>query len=535
MNDDQKQPRRNLFAWLGAAGIILFLLVQVLPSTSEAFFGNSSEKVIPKSAAERTAADFARRQFDQAPLKMETVYQSDSLFYGYLEKTKLTKAYDKKYDVKFPTDTYQVNADMPGGGTLFVYIHMEHGNIVGWNRVPDPQPAKAPGAGESRDAAVKFAVSQGFKANALSVKREDANNGTVWLNVNGYSAGDAKLTLQIRTERTADGRIRVAGYKPAFTVPQSYSSYVDAQERLAGKLSFIGSLLMSLVMFILAIIYAVLYRRNTSFVRGLVMAVLFLGMYTANNFNMKDALLASFGEDPDAALQAAVAVGFTCFLTAGMALAAYFSLVAGDGLWRSMGRSLWPRAAAPGYAGHVWSSMKLGYLFAFMLLGLQTIIFIVLMNATGAWSTTDVTQSPYNFAYPWLFPLLAWCAAISEEAVYRLFGIALLRKWFKNTFVAALIPTVIWALGHVTYPIFPSTTRLIELTIIGLILSGLMLRYGFMTVLFAHAVMDSVMMAVSLIFLGGAGNIVMGAVYAVLPAVIAWVIARFARWRYRTA
>jgi membrane protease YdiL (CAAX protease family) len=121
---------------------------------------------------------------------------------------------------------------------------------------------------------------------------------------------------------------------------------------------------------------------------------------------------------------------------------------------------------------------------------------------------------------------MAWCAAISEEAVYRLFGIGLLKKWFKNTFVAALIPTIIWALGHVTYPIFPSTTRLFELTIIGLAFSFMFVRYGFITVLFAHAVFDSIMMAISLMFMGSAVNILTGIIYILLPIPIAWSI----RW-----
>jgi ABC-type bacteriocin/lantibiotic exporter with double-glycine peptidase domain len=51
-------------------------------------------------------------------------------------------------------------------------------------------------------------------------------------------------------------------------------------------------------------------------------------------------------------------------------------------------------------------------------------------------------------------------------------------------------------------------------------------RYGFITVLFAHAVFDSIMMAISLMFMGSAVNILTGIIYILLPIPIAWSI----RW-----
>jgi hypothetical protein len=148
---------------------------------------------------------------------------------------------------------------------------------------------------------------------------------------------------------------------------------------------------------------------------------------------------------------------------------------------------------------------------------------------TGAWSTTDVSQSAYNMVSPLLLPVMAWCAAISEEAVYRMFGIALVERLVKNRFVAILVPTVIWAFGHVSYPIFPSTTRLFELIVIGFVFAAIFLRYGFITAVFAHAIFDSILMSSSLMLMGGSLNIAAGLFYIALPALIAWLI----RWRHR--
>jgi hypothetical protein len=123
---------------------------------------------------------------------------------------------------------------------------------------------------------------------------------------------------------------------------------------------------------------------------------------------------------------------------------------------------------------------------------------------------------------PAVFPLLAWSAAISEEAVYRLFGIAFFLKLVRNRFAAVLLPSIVWALSHTQYPIYPVYTRLVEVTIIGLIFGFAFLKYGFMTVLFAHATMDSILMGLSLIDMGDLLHSLTGTFYLIVPALIGW-------------
>ncbi|WP_242403816.1 CPBP family glutamic-type intramembrane protease [Paenibacillus pini] len=62
----------------------------------------------------------------------------------------------------------------------------------------------------------------------------------------------------------------------------------------------------------------------------------------------------------------------------------------------------------------------------------------------------------------------------------------MMKKIVRNTFIACLIPTLIWALGHTLYPIYPVISRPIELTIVGLIFSLIFLRHGYITVMFSH-------------------------------------------------
>ena len=319
----------------------------------------------------------------------------------------------------------------------------------------------------------------------------------------------------------------VTVFRPEFHVPAAYTAYTDSQDKLGTKLSTLGNLLPSAVLFVLAIICAIVMRARGSFRRGWAISSLFFLFYAINNINSLDGIRALYGNKLGSETAAIVQLIITMVFTFLIALSAYFSLVAGDRLWRSLGRRLWPSGREAGYGDQAWSSMKLAYIMAFGLLGLQSVILLGLSAFTGAWSTTDVTQSPYNLAAPWLMPLLAWCAAIQEEAVYRLFGIGLLMKWLKNPVIACLVPTVIWALGHVTYPIYPSTTRLIELTIIGLLFCVIFLRFGFFTAVFTHAIMDSVLMSSSLFFLGGVGNWIMGIIYIAAPVGVAWAMKKY--------
>jgi hypothetical protein len=81
-------------------------------------------------------------------------------------------------------------------------------------------------------------------------------------------------------------------------------------------------------------------------------------------------------------------------------------------------------------------------------------------------------------------------AAFSEELTFRLFSINLGKKFLKNTFLAVLIPALIWGFGHSTYPVFPMWFRGLEVTCLGLFLSFIYLRYGIIPVIVAHYLFD---------------------------------------------
>jgi len=531
------EPRWNVIYGWGAVALIIFILIQIVPSTMGSLSSDAYD-VIGKSEAEREVSAFIRDTFGETPLDAAAVHQSQRVLYGYLAKEKLIDNYEKQYGDDYPTDTYQVEVRSNTASdrferVRFVHVHMKTGEIIGWNEVKDG-PKRA---GEDLTfsaaslAAVAFAEEQGLRREELQVRGLPERDGTVVIDVAGAKIGESKLAIHVRAKEAADGTISIVEYKPVFEAPARYTEYVDRQDRIAGLLTFIGYLGMTFVLFILSIVYAAMTRRHTSFLRGLLLTGVFFAFYCVNNANIYDGIRASFGEVASARAMTDFGIALQMGITAAMAASVYFALVGGDGLWRQMGRNLWIRRGEQGFGDHTWQSMKIGYWAAFIFLGLQSIILLVLERGFGTWATSDVTQSPLNFGYAWIFPLLAWCAAISEEAVYRLFGIALFRKWFKNSAAAAVIPTIVWALGHVAYPIYPWSTRLIELTVLGLLFCYLFLKFGFAAAVFTHAIVNSILMSMSLVFLGGATNIIAGIVYVILPVGIAWAIRYWDRTR----
>lgn len=508
--------------FIGAAILcaVIFIVLEIIPMVNSITANEYGGKVIEKAEAERQAIEFAEKHTGLPVASAKAVHQTDKLINGYLSKEKLLDEYTKKYDKSFPTDTFQVNlqfANKQGYG--FVYVHMYTGNVTSWNLSVSATELSE----EEQSLAIKRLLSSQHFSEADLAGLAPRPNGEWAAAPAGYAIGNA--TFEVETKALlVNGEPVVTKYKPAFKAPKDYTDYVKQQDQLASFLTGFGYIFMSIALCILAIIYGVLYRKFTSFKYGIALTAIYLVTYIIMNLNMLDAVRATQGET---VLQEGVIL-FTAIVTVvlsiPMAGSIYISLVAGDGLWKAQGRQVWPRIGQPGYGDYVWRSMGLSYIFAVILLGLQPLIFLGLSKLIGTWGTSDVTMSPYNMSALWLMPVLAWAAAISEEAVFRLFGIGLFRRWFRNTFAAALLPTLFWALGHVMYPFYPSTTRLIELMIIGLLFSFIFVRFGFITSMFTHAIFNSVAVGSSLIADGTAPNIISAIFFILLPVLIAYII-----------
>jgi hypothetical protein len=77
-------------------------------------------------------------------------------------------------------------------------------------------------------------------------------------------------------------------------------------------------------------------------------------------------------------------------------------------------------------------------------------------------------------------------AAVSEELVWRLFWISLLKKYLRWAPLAVVIAAILWGLGHSGSVVFPFYLRVLEVSIVGIVFGLVFLRFDIMTCLVAH-------------------------------------------------
>jgi hypothetical protein len=133
------------------------------------------------------------------------------------------------------------------------------------------------------------------------------------------------------------------------------------------------------------------------------------------------------------------------------------------------------------------------------------IVFYLLGNKVGFWAPQEVEYSNAVSAYlPWLYPLvISFYAATFEEFGFRLFAIPFLKKIFRSTFPAVLIPALIWGFMHSNYPQQPGWVRGVEVGAIGVVAGYVMLRFGILATLVWHYTVDAFMIGFFLLKSGG--------------------------------
>ncbi|MEK4514110.1 CPBP family intramembrane glutamic endopeptidase [Paenibacillus sp. FSL H8-0122] len=543
-----QRPLTTKLILAGILGLILFVMFQVAPQLLSSSDGDTA--ILSKSEIREKAAAFAAGQLGyEAAAGDEWVilYKTDSSFYGYMSREKLLPDYSKnKLDQRYPFDVYHAVLYTSGesAARLAVDLNMYTGKPAAFAVGADADAASGLNYGERPTAATKRTDPANPVSSIPELSLEAKERLALpWLKL--WGANPAKLKIEANLEGYglvySDNSVtigelplkyqfnylngEVSYFRAGFSAPAWHDTYVDGQTSLAKKLTLFGYGLPTLLLGILAMIYGILRRKHTSWKRGIFLSSVHFLIMMVSSYNV---VSESGSGGAEARVTAVVMFIIYVLYSLLMSLLLYFSLVGGDGLWRSEEKlNPWPRASEPGYGHYVLKSIQAGYIWAFILLGVQTVMFIILSYTLDNWSTTDASQSPYNMKYAWLLPIVAWLAGLSEEAVYRLFGIRMLKKLVKNTLIASLITTLIWALGHTLYPIYPVISRPIELTVIGLLFSYIFIRYGFIAVMFSHVVFDSILMGATLIFMQDKVNIGAGIVTIILPFIVGYLVYRF--------
>ncbi|WP_025692293.1 CPBP family intramembrane glutamic endopeptidase [Paenibacillus zanthoxyli] len=540
-----QRPISKRLVLAGLIGLILFVMFQIVPSLTQEGYGN--EQAISKSEAREKAIRFAAEQLGYIPEPGDNwivTYMSDSSFYGYMSRKSLLEDYSKrKLDRRYPYDTFHASLDSQEDkwANLAVDLNMYTGETAGFTRVPAGAGKQA---NETEAALTGKDGSEEIVSDASLTPQQKERLAAPWLNKWGAdparlernfpSTGSYGLIYTDSSVKVGEAPLRyafkftageVSYFKPGFSAPEWHTDYVKSQVSSAGRFTLFGYGLPTFALGVLALIYSILRRKHTSFARGVFLSIAHFVIMMISTYNMLPETTGTATVD-----RITTIVMFIIYTLYSLLMSAllYFSLVGGNGLWRKEeGLNPWPRAKEPGYGRYLMDSVYAGYIWAFVLLGVQTLMFIILQYTLHNWSTTDASQSPYNMRYAWLLPIVAWLAGLSEEAVYRLFGIRMLKKIVRSTLLASLITTLIWAFGHTLYPIYPISSRPIELTVIGLLFSYIFLRYGFIAVMFSHVVFDSVLMGVTLIFMREPVNVIAGVVTIVIPLLIGYIVYLF--------
>lgn len=166
-----------------------------------------------------------------------------------------------------------------------------------------------------------------------------------------------------------------------------------------------------------------------------------------------------------------------------------------------------------------------GYVFACIVLGFVTGFYFLGMRYCGVWVFPSTRYSNIlGTLFPFLLPLsMSIVAAVSEEFIFRMFAVSFLKKYVKVTFLAVLIPSLIWAFAHSSYAVFPIYTRGIELTIVALAFCFVFLRYGIVACIVAHYVIDAVLFSIPLLRSSNAYFLLSGIIVVLLALVPAMV------------
>ncbi|UHA74577.1 CPBP family intramembrane glutamic endopeptidase [Paenibacillus sp. 481] len=544
-----KQNRTRLPRFLIAAsaiGFLLFLMMQIIiPQLQSQQAVEPNLRLLSKSEAEARATSFIQQQWSGdirvAPHSdTSVVYTTNKMFSGYVNKEGVLEQY-KRWDKQAPMDTYRVLLPVLAGeqaGTLRVDIHLTTGSVVGFGFVsddtltststkrtqqslPDSSPSTATHQTQQAKLAEEAAYSLGWKKQSFVLDRELPNH-TYLFHVPTAKVGQSKLHIEVEVADRA-----VIRAEPVWVVPDAYEQLIQKQTDTAQNVYRYGYLWVSFALSALAILMCIRYRNTVRFGSNTMIALTLVsgGISLLHIWNVLPSQIALELEVPAAKLNLTFISLIQYGITLIQGIGVYFALVAGRQLWKDTTYGdLMPTWRNAHFGHHLVRSLWLGLLFAGLLLGVQTIIFFCLERGFDTWTANDAQQSPLNMTYMAFFPLLAWVAAISEEVVYRLFGVGLFLRWLRNPWLAGMIPTLIWAFGHVLYPVYPFYSRPLELLIIGFCFLFIMVKHGFWTALFAHLMIDTILMSQYFLWSGSLGSVFVGITYLLLPIVIVYVI-----------
>lgn len=519
---------------LAAAGFSAFLAFY-----GKAFPTATIDMDTTRESAAALAESMVRKQgFDLDGYRNASVFAVDSQVIAYFERTLGREAANRAFhEQKLPVWNWYVRWYRSRETQAYEAWISPTGEFWGFRRtLPEDQAGPSLPGAEAQRKAEEFLESLGVSMNGLELR--DSSTDTLknrtdhafkWKKKD-FSIGDAEHGIAVGIQGDVIGH-----FEWYVTAPEEFQrSHTDRQAK--GQLLAIASILFTVILFVLALVVFVRQYKlgDLRWRFALTAAIVVFAVGVCATFNFLPLVEASYDTAMDFQVFRAIAVAGGVI---GLILSGAFILLCGAS-GEALTREMHPDSVKPLhdlFSGRVFTpefaaAVPVGYFAAMIIVGYQTVFYLAGQKYLGVW--TD-PAAPYdnvlNTAFPFLLPLsVGLMAAISEEFTYRLFAIPLAKKYLKMTALALLIPAIVWAFAHSSYPVYPIYVRGIELTIVGLFFGYLFLRHGIVTCLIAHYSFDALLFSMPLLIsdsryhqVSGAIVILLGAV-PLIPASLVW-------------
>ncbi len=481
--------RRDIFAIL-AVGIV----------GAAAFFGLYN-KVLPEASVDlklSKAQAIAKTKdlFDKPGYKVTATFSADDSASVYLQKTLGAERANALARDTVPVWFWRVRLFKPLTKEEFVARWSPTGRLVGFAHLfPEDAPRDTLSEAEALSVAAAFLDSLGFDLaqwelvkSSFEDKKARRDHYFTWRS-KSQKWGDAELRLDVVVAGS-----EVSGFKEYLKVPEAFVRSYKAERSVGGLLQSIAQLLAILMVIWGFVMFIVRARQGKNDVKlgALIGGVLALSLLVSQPLLMP-LLLERY--DTSLQLSSFLASVFTGLVISALVIGLFVGLAtafAGGSLDRQ--ELLWGiRPLSRGKLSRdLWKAALLAYPLAFGFMGFQSVVYWFGVKFMGVWSPAGTGYTiVYMAAVPALFALMVSLqAGLMEESVFRFFGYGLLKPYLRNTFLAFLVPSVIWAFLHSTYEVFPVYFRGVELTVGGLLFALVFWRWGLITAVLAHFFVD---------------------------------------------
>lgn len=302
---------------------------------------------------------------------------------------------------------------------------------------------------------------------------------------------------------------KVGTYYATVSIPESFRREFLAQNSFSQFLG-IASIAILVILTIISIIYLILFTKkgypikwkNSFILAGI---ITFISLLSTINFIPT----IWFNYHTAIPLKIYFIIIGAILMLIGILILGYFVLIFSVG--EALTNVAWNRPLVSFLSGFGYFKSKefgkkilIGYCWGGIFLGCLFWSYYIFQKLGKIW----IFMSPTLFGgiasvFPFLLPIMIGVtSAFGEEFVFRGISIALFKKWFRYSVIAIILSAFLWGLGHVTIEIYPVYFRIIEMTILGIVLAILFLKFGIEVTIAVHFFINSFALSYLLIDLG---------------------------------